>query len=97
MVLKHLLVIHLVDVITSKNQNVVWSLLFDRVNVLVDRVGGALVPLFVDALLRRNDVNEFAKFATEKLTPTGVDMPVEAHRFVLSQQQNFSQAAVEAI
>ena len=38
-------VVHFVDVIATKNQDVVRTLTFDGVNVLVNRVGRSLIPL----------------------------------------------------
>ncbi len=68
-----------------------------RVDVLIDRVGRALVPLLVDPLLRRHDVDELAQLAAEELPPAEVDVPVEAHRLVLREHQHLPQAAVQAV
>ena len=45
-------VVHLVDVVAGEDHHVLGPLFLDRVDVLVDGVGGALIPVLVDALLR---------------------------------------------
>ena len=72
-------------------------LFFERVDVLVDGVGRALIPLLVDPLLRRHDVDELAQLAAQIIPPAERDVPVEAHRLVLREHQNPPQAAVEAV
>ena len=64
-------------------------LLLDRVDVLVDGVGRALIPVLVDPLLRRHDVDELAQLAAEIALPAHVDVPVQAHRLVLRQHRIF--------
>src|SRR5208337_4551901 len=44
--LEHQLVIHLVDVVAGKDQNILAGLAPERVEVLVGGVGGSLVPMF---------------------------------------------------
>ncbi len=97
MKIDHLAVVHLIDVIASKDDDVLGAFLFERVDVLINGVGGALVPLFVDALLGRDDVDELAQLAAEQMAPAGVDVAVEAHRFVLREHQHLADAAVDAI
>ena len=58
-------VIHLVDVIAGQDHDVLGPLFFERVDILIDRVGGALIPVLVDALLRRHDVDELAQLAAQ--------------------------------
>ena len=50
--LEHLLIIHFVDVIAGEDEDEVRLLAADRIDVLVDGVGGALVPVLRDAHLR---------------------------------------------
>jgi hypothetical protein len=44
-----------------------------------------------------DDVDEFVQFAAKEVSPSEVDMTIQAHGFVLSQDQHLSQAAVEAV
>ena len=86
-------VVHLVDVVAGQDHDVLGPLLFERVDVLVHRVGGALVPLVVDPLLRRHDVDELAQLAAEIVPPAERDVAVEAHRLVLREHQDPPHAA----
>ena len=53
-------IIHLVNMIAGENGDVLGPLFFQSVNVLVNGVGGPLVPVFVNPLLRRHHVDKFA-------------------------------------
>ena len=55
------LVVHLVDVVARQDDHILGPFFLQRVDVLIDRVGRALIPLFVDPLLRRHDVDAFAQ------------------------------------
>ena len=90
-------VVHLVDVVAGEDHHVLRPLFLDRVDVLVDGVGGALIPVLVDALLRRDDFDELAQFAAEVGLPAEVDVPVEAHRLVLGEDEVLSHPAVKAV
>jgi len=46
----HFAVIHLVDVVAAKDEDVLRPQGADDVQILVDRIGGALVPLPADTL-----------------------------------------------
>ncbi len=90
-------IIHLVDVIAGQDHDIFGALFFERVDILIDRVGGPLVPVLVDALLRRHDVDELAQLAAQVIAPAEIDVPVEAHRFVLREHQHLAQPAVQAV
>ena len=68
---QHLLVVHLVDVIAGEHDDVARVLADDRVEVLVHRVGGALVPVLADALLRRQDLDELAELLRHDASSPG--------------------------
>src|ERR1700730_5267289 len=61
MLLQHLGVVHFVDVVAGENENIFGTFAADRINVLVDRVGGALIPLLGDAHLRGKNFDKFAQ------------------------------------
>src|SRR5262245_15383777 len=85
-VLDHRLVIHLVDMVAGEDDDIFGALFFQNVDVLIDGVGRAGIPGFVDALLGRDDVDEFAQLAVEIVPPALVDVAVETHRLVLREQ-----------
>src|SRR5262249_43908666 len=66
------------------------------VNVLIDGVGGPLVPLFVEALLRRQDVDVFVEFPAQ-VAPARGYMAVETASLVLRKDKNAAQVAVDAV
>src|ERR1043166_8437317 len=68
---KHVAVIHLVDMITGQDQDVLRCGLLDCVDVLVDGIGCPLVPLLVEPLLGRQDINVFLQFPAQVAPPGG--------------------------
>ena len=70
MALDEQLVVHLVDVIASKDHNQLGAFLFNGINVLIHGIGRSLIPVFVDALLRRDNIDAFAHLPTEIPTPS---------------------------
>ena len=95
MLLQHLLVVHFVDVVAGKNDDVAGVLAADRIDVLIDGVGGSQIPVGGNAHLRRQDFDEFAE--AQQLRPALADVPVERKRFVLRQDEDAAQVAVDAI
>ena len=95
MLLKHFLVVHLVDVVAGQNDDVARVLAADGINVLVNGVGGSEVPIGGNAHLRRQDFDEFAE--AEQLRPALAGVPVERKRFVLRQNKNAAEIAVDAV
>ena len=81
MLLEHLGVVHFVDVIAGEDKNVFRAFAADGVNVLVDGVGGAAIPLFADAHLRRKNFDKFAE--ADDGRPAGANVTAKAERFVL--------------
>jgi hypothetical protein len=95
MLLEHLGVVHFVDVVAAQNKDVLRALAADRVDVLIDGVGGAAIPLFADAHLRGQDFDKFAE--ADDGRPAGADMAAEAEGFVLGEDENAAEIGVDAI
>src|SRR6266481_2498464 len=95
MPLKHLGVIHLIDVIAGENEDEFGALAADRVDVLVDSVGGALIPLLRDAHLRREDLDVITKAREGR--PARADVAVQAERFVLGEDENAAEIRIDAV
>ena len=91
------LVVHLVDVVAGEHDHEPRGRLFQRIDVLVDRVGGAQIPVLVDPLLRGQHVEKLADVAAEEPVPTEVQVAVEAAALVLREQQQPLEAAVETV
>ena len=65
--LEHQLVIHLVNVVAGKDQNILAGLAPKRVQVLVDGVGGSLVPVFSHPPHGGQNLDELAQFIRGEL------------------------------
>jgi hypothetical protein len=83
-------------VISGKNHYVLRLLRTDRVDVLINGVGGALIPLVADPLHGREDFNELPDLAPEYV-PALPDMAVERERLVLSEDVDAPEIGVEAV
>src|SRR5262249_35834205 len=94
MLLKHLGVIHFVDVISAENEDVLRAFAANRVDVLVDGVGCAAIPLFADAHLRRKDFYKFTQ--SHDRGPPGTNVTAEAERFVLCKNKNTAEPGIDA-
>ena len=78
---QHLRVVHLVDVIARQHDQVARVLAQDRIEVLVDGVGGPLIPVLADALLRAEDLDELAELVGDD-APAHADVAAERQRLV---------------
>ena len=70
--------------------------LLDRVDVLIDGVGRALIPVLGDPLLGRDDLDVLVQLAREE-PPALVDVAGEAHGLVLGQDEDLADVAVDAV
>ena len=93
---EHLHVVHLVDVIAGEHDHILWGLALDRIQVLVHRVGGALIPVLADPLLRRQNLDELAELLRDD-TPTLSNVASERKRLVLCGDENVAQVRVDAV
>ena len=94
--LEHLAVVHLVDVVAGKNEHVLGLLGADGVDVLVNGVGGAHVPVVAHALHGRQDLDELAHLAGHDV-PAFADVAVERERLVLGEDVDPAQVGVDAV
>ena len=93
---QHAPVVHLVDVVAGQHHDVARRLALDRIHVLVDGVGGAEIPVFADALLRRQDLDELAELLRHD-APTHPDVAVERERLVLGGDEDAPQPRIDGI
>src|SRR5271170_150995 len=93
--LEHLLIIHLVDVVAGKNEDEIGLLGADGIDVLIDGVGGALIPVLGDAHLRSEHFDEIA--VAHQRGPSLAHVTIEAERFVLGEDEDAAQIAIQAI
>jgi hypothetical protein len=71
-------------VVAGEDEDILRLFALDQKQVLIDRVSGALVPFFVDPLLRGKRGDVFAEFGIQDV-PACADVAVERVGFVLDQ------------
>jgi len=85
---------YFVNVIAAQNEDVLRAFAADGINVLINGVRGAAIPLFADAHLRRKNFDDSPR-------PTMEDHPArrtaEAERLVLRENENAAEMRVDAI
>ena len=91
------LVVHLVDVVAGEHDHQPGSRHLEGVDVLVDGIGRAEIPILVHPLLRRQHVEKLAKIPTEEPVPANVDVAIEADGLVLREQKHAAQPTIEAV
>ena len=96
-VMQHPAVVHLVDLVAGENDHVPGLFAADGIDILVDRVGRAHVPVGAGALRRRQQLEELAQLLGHNARPAFADVPVERQRLVLGEDVNPAQARVDAV
>ena len=95
--LQHQLVVHLVDVVAGEDHHELRLVVGDDVDVLVDRVGGALVPLRLgDALAGGQDVEALVALGAEEV-PAALQVADQAVRLVLGGDADAADAGVQRV
>jgi len=80
----------------EKNQDQFRFVVMDGINILMNGIGGPLIPVGTDPLLRRNHVDKFAELAGENI-PAGEDMLLQRKRLILNEDKNTPQAGIDAV
>jgi len=93
--LKHAGVVHLVDLIAREDENELGALATDGVDILIDGVRRALIPLLRDAHLRGKHFDEFAE--AHEMGPACTNVAIEAEGFVLRKDKNTAEGRIDAI
>ena len=94
---EHLVVVHLIDVIARKNQNIVRVVLLDEADVLVDGVCRAAVPLAALGRHVRWQHEHAAVVQVEVPRLAGADVAVEFERPVLRQHADGIDLRIRAV
>ena len=96
MLLQHQPVVHLVDVVAGQDEDVLGLLAANGVDVLIDGVGGAQVPVLADALHGRQNLDELAQVAGHDV-PALADVAVQRQGLVLGEDVDVAQVGVDAV
>ena len=95
--LEHQRIVLLVDVVARQHDDVRRMMVADDVDVLVDRVRGATIPvLLVDPLLRRQELDELVHLPAEE-APALLQVTQQAVRLVLGDDTDPADAGVETV
>src|SRR2546429_6011571 len=96
MLLEHESVIHFVDMIAGEDQHMFGLFGADRVDILINRIGSALVQLFTHPLHRRQYFDELVHLAAHDI-PAFTDMTIQRESFVLRKNVNPAQIGVDGV
>src|SRR5258706_564455 len=96
-ILDHAAIVHFVDVVASEHQNQLRILAPNDIEVLVNRVRRALVPVVRDPLLRRKHLDELVEARAVEEAPATLDMANEAMRLVLGADIDPANARIDAV
>ena len=95
--LEHQLVVHLVDVVAGEDDDVLGRVAADDVEVLVNRVRRARVPLRLrHALAGGQDIEAFVAFGTQKV-PAALQVADQAVGLVLGGDRDAADAGIERV
>ncbi len=96
-VLQHDGVVHLVNMIAGQNHHIFGLARLDDVDVLIDRISRAAVPVFfVHPLLRGEQIDHFVEFGAQK-APAALQVAQQRVRFVLGDHADAADARIDAV
>ena len=97
-VLQHLLIVHLIDVVAGQDEDVVGVVQGDKADVLIDGVGGTLVPGALVPLLHIGGQDVDAAVGPVQIPGlAGADIAVQLQRAVLGQHTHGINAGVDTV
>ena len=97
MLLQHRLVIHFINMVAGEQHDIFRVIALDDVEVLIDGVGRAEIPvIFRDALARRENVEAFVTLGAKE-APAALQMADEAVRLILRRDADAPDAGIERI
>src|ERR1700730_15234798 len=82
--------------VTGEDQDVLWRVAAQDIEVLIDRVGGAFVPVAGHALLCRQQFDELPESVVEEV-PASLHVADQALRLVLGADADAAHARVHAV
>ena len=92
---EHLADVHPIDVVTSKNTDMLRIGIFDEVHVLVNGIRGAFIPTFPRPHLRRYRIDEVP--SESGLPPAFPEMLHQRMRFKLGEDKNLEKTGIDKI
>ena len=94
---QHFSVIHFVDMVAGKHQDIVRNIGAQDVEILVHRIGCSEIPVFFRGSLRRGqNIDKLLEAAVEE-TPAALDVPDQAVRLVLRRHADAADSGIYAV
>src|SRR5580704_5462096 len=81
--------------VAGKDEDVTGLLAADGINILINGISGALIPVLRNAHLWRKYFDEISQ--AHQYGPAATNVAIEAERFVLREDEDAAQVAVQAI
>ena len=97
MLLQHLAVVHFIDMVTGQNQHVVRIITVDEIQILIDRIGGTLIPVCAVASLIRRQNAYTAGHAVQIPGLTVADILIQNKRLILGQNTHGINTGIHAV
>ena len=95
--IQHHFVIHLIDMVTGKDQYIIRVILLHISQILIDRIGSSCIPFAACALLIWRKDCDTAFIAVQIPRNTDTDMCIQAERLVLCQHTHRVNSRVNTI
>ena len=97
MEVQHGFIIHLIDMVSGEDQNIIGIIGFHVTHVLIDRIGGTGIPVGVfDALIGRKH-HDTAVIAVKVPRHADPDMGIQPERLILSQHTHRVNTGIDAV
>ncbi len=97
MLLQHPAIVHLVDVVARKDQDMLRLFRADGVDILINGIGSPLVPGLRNTLHRRQDFDELAQLVGNHRPPAFANVAIQRERLVLGEDVDVAQVGVDAV
>src|ERR1700693_3230785 len=81
--------------VAGEDEDVTGLLAADGINILINGISGALIPVLRNAHLWRKYFDEISQ--AHQYGPAATNVAIEAERFVLREDEDAAQVAVQAI
>lgn len=95
--LQHPFIVHLIDVVAGKNDHVFDAVVLDDVDVLIDGVGRAFIPLRLgDALAGRQNIEALVALGAEEV-PAALHVADQRMRLVLRGDADAADAGIQGV
>ena len=97
MIAEHLGIVHLIDVVTRKNENILCIIAVDKLQILINGIGSAAVPVSAVLTLIGGEDLHAAVSAVEIPRQTVADVLIEYQGLILRQNADGIDAGIDTV